>query len=306
MHCVPQSIPTISFDQLRVESRPLASGSFKSVYKAVWARDKQQVAVLVLRQGASAASEINMFERLGRHPHLVKLLAVCARPPAGDMCMVLEFAQRGSLDGVLQQLSDEGESGTHGVLLTAAGQVCIYVCMYVSICHMCVCVCVCACVFLECARARSVCSFCVSLNVEGERECVCIYMCVCVCVCMYVYIYIYIYIYIRTYTHTHCCMLHKSRVRTCLRAATSFTMIQARTGVWANGGSDAHTTTLPHTHTHTHTHTHVCTLQVCEAMEILMQYSIIHRDLAARNVLCFSFHPKIRTHVLVKVKNWAL
>ena len=44
----------------------------------------------------------------------------------------------------------------------------------------------------------------------------------------------------------------------------------------------------------------VC-MQVCEAMEMLAQYSIIHRDLAARNVLVFSFHPKIRKHVLVKV-----
>ncbi len=42
-------------------------------------------------------------------------------------------------------------------------------------------------------------------------------------------------------------------------------------------------------------------MQVCEAMEMLTQNSIIHRDLAARNVLVFSFHPKIRKHVLVKV-----
>ena len=44
-------------------------------------------------------------------------------------------------------------------------------------------------------------------------------------------------------------------------------------------------------------------MQVCEAMEVLVQYSIIHRDLAARNVLVFSFHPKMRKHVLVKVQN---
>ena len=54
-----QSVPTISFGELKVESRPLASGSFKSVYKAVWARDEQQVAVLVLRHGASAAGEVS-------------------------------------------------------------------------------------------------------------------------------------------------------------------------------------------------------------------------------------------------------
>ena len=44
-------------------------------------------------------------------------------------------------------------------------------------------------------------------------------------------------------------------------------------------------------------------MQVCEAMEVLAQYSIIHRDLAARNVLVFSFHPKMRKHVLVKVQH---
>ena len=46
---------------------------------------------------------------------------------------------------------------------------------------------------------------------------------------------------------------------------------------------------------------YIC-VQVCEAMEVLAQYNIIHRDLAARNVLAFSFHPSIRTHVLVKVR----
>ena len=145
---------TIAFTDLVVEDRPLASGAFKSVYKASWARpgegDAQQVAVLVLRQGGSAASEIKVFEKLGRHPHLVKLLAVSARPPAGDMCMVLEFAQRGSLDGVLNELSNNGESPTHAVLLTAASQVCA-VCapvlprlLCMPLCHMecimCVCV----------------------------------------------------------------------------------------------------------------------------------------------------------------------
>jgi hypothetical protein len=127
-----QGVLTIAFTELVLEDRPLASGSFKRVYKATWAQrgngDAQQVAVLVLRQGDSAADEINIFDRLGRHPHLVKLLAVSTRPPAGDMCMVLEFAQRGSLDGVLHELSGNGESPTNAVLLTAAGQVCVSPC----------------------------------------------------------------------------------------------------------------------------------------------------------------------------------
>jgi hypothetical protein len=121
-----------------VEDRPLASGSFKSVYKATWAAggsaQPQQVAVLVLRQaqggGGSMADEIKIFELLGRHPHLVKLLALSNRPPAGDVCMVLEFAQRGSLDCVLQDLAERRDQGgdppTHAVLLTAAAQVCMW------------------------------------------------------------------------------------------------------------------------------------------------------------------------------------
>ena len=122
------SIPTIHFGELVVEDMPMASGSFKSVYKATWARDggrgEQQVAVLVLRQGGSAVGEIQIFERLGLHPHLVKLLGLSAKPPTGDLCMVLEFARRGSLDCVLSELADQQQSATHSVLLTAATQVC--------------------------------------------------------------------------------------------------------------------------------------------------------------------------------------
>jgi hypothetical protein len=80
-----------------------------------------KVAVLVLRQGGSAALEINIFERLGRHTHLVKLLAVTRMPPAGYHCMIQELAQRGSLDQVLQE--QEAEQASNAVLLTAACQV---------------------------------------------------------------------------------------------------------------------------------------------------------------------------------------
>jgi serine/threonine protein kinase len=120
-----QSIPSINFEELKVESAPLTSGSFKSVYKAVWTpagtQDVQQVAVLVLRQGSSAALEIKIFKKLGRHPHLVKLLAVTRMPPSNNHCMVLELAQRGSLDCVLQE---EPVKASHAVLLTVACQVC--------------------------------------------------------------------------------------------------------------------------------------------------------------------------------------
>ncbi len=108
-----------------MENSPLASGSFKSVYKAVWtpagSGDVQQVAVLVLRQGFGAALEIKIFQHLLRHPHLVKLLAVTRMPPSDNHCMVLELAQRGSLDCVLQE---ESVKASNAVLLTVACQVC--------------------------------------------------------------------------------------------------------------------------------------------------------------------------------------
>ncbi len=120
------SIPTINFSDLVVEEKPMAHGSFKSVYKGMWTRDgvskAQRVAVLLLR-GGDAASEIGIFERLGRHPNLVKLLAVAEKPPAREPCMVLEFAPMGSLDNVLQDLQDLNQPATNNVLLTAAGQV---------------------------------------------------------------------------------------------------------------------------------------------------------------------------------------
>jgi len=125
-----QSIPFINFETLQVEDTPLASGSFKSVYKAVWApagsnEVLRKVAVLVLRQGGSATLEIKIFECLGLHQNLVKLLAVTRMPPAGYHCMVQELAERGSLDCVLQELAQgqEAEQASNAVLLTAACQV---------------------------------------------------------------------------------------------------------------------------------------------------------------------------------------
>jgi serine/threonine protein kinase len=100
----------------------MASGSFKSVYKATWKSKK--VAVLVLRGGTDPAQEIGMFERIGRHPHLVKLLGVCIKPQSRENCMVMEFAERGSLDSVLHEIEEQrSDRPSNSVLLTAASQV---------------------------------------------------------------------------------------------------------------------------------------------------------------------------------------
>jgi serine/threonine protein kinase len=57
------------------------------------------VALLKLRgaRGGSAefAREIQVFVKLGRHPHLATLLGVTTHPD-GSMCMLVEYALRGS------------------------------------------------------------------------------------------------------------------------------------------------------------------------------------------------------------------
>jgi len=124
------SIGAIDYKELQVEDKPMAHGSVKSVFRAVWKRhqsghqENMQVAVLVLRSGQSMASEVKIFERLGRHPNICRLLALTKKPPANQECMVMEFAERGSLDVVLQDMDTEGsESPSSVVLMTAASQV---------------------------------------------------------------------------------------------------------------------------------------------------------------------------------------
>ena len=128
---VEPDVMRINFNSLVMEGRPWTSGSFKTVYKALWTKpgteEAQRVAVLVIRGGTSAVSEVSIFQQLGRHPHLTKLLATSSSP-GGDYCMVMEFAERGSLDHVLHEIEDGGAgSASHSVLLTAASQVSILV-----------------------------------------------------------------------------------------------------------------------------------------------------------------------------------
>ena len=47
-----------------------------------------------LRGSAGFAREIQVFVRLGRHPHLATLLGVTTHPD-GSMCMLVEYALRG-------------------------------------------------------------------------------------------------------------------------------------------------------------------------------------------------------------------
>jgi hypothetical protein len=123
-------VPHIPFSDLAVDNRPLAAGSFKTVYKAtlMWANKDRQVALLVLRQSDRAAvsdmkNEIQMFSVLGKHRHLALLLATCTQPQSGDMCMVMEFAQHGSLDHVLMKAAEDGQDVSKLVLIAMGMQV---------------------------------------------------------------------------------------------------------------------------------------------------------------------------------------
>ncbi|KAJ1472557.1 hypothetical protein T484DRAFT_1914522 [Baffinella frigidus] len=93
----------VDFSMLDVEADAIAAGSFKSVFRAAWRREgggaPVTVAVLKLRGplggGAEFAREIQVFVKLGRHPHLATLLGVTTHPD-GAMCMLVEYALRGS------------------------------------------------------------------------------------------------------------------------------------------------------------------------------------------------------------------
>ena len=130
---VKQRVRRIDFKELDVRNE-ISQGSFKSVYKAIWINangtaEKSTestgltVAVLVLRLGGGMAREIEVFETLGCHPHLTRLLAVTV-DPSGRQCLVTEFASRGSLDHVLHELADLQRDVSNLVLLTVCMQIC--------------------------------------------------------------------------------------------------------------------------------------------------------------------------------------
>eukprot|EP00961_Rhodomonas_salina_P074667 1002839-Rhodomonas_salina.1 len=119
------TVPVIDYGRELTVLHDLTSGSFKSVAKARWSPasgEPRTVALLVFRVG-SVSAEKAAFEKLGRHPYLTQLLAMTTNP-AGQECLVTEYAEHGSLDVYLQQKEDDGVEVTAEVLLTAAMQIC--------------------------------------------------------------------------------------------------------------------------------------------------------------------------------------
>ena len=122
------SIPHIAFKELKVEGQALASGSFKTVYKAFWSKKNRRVALLELRHtGNVSRSEIQqesrIFLTLGRHRHLAQLLATTTTTVSRNSCMVMEFAEQGSLDHVMNKAVEDHIEVSNLVLITAAVQV---------------------------------------------------------------------------------------------------------------------------------------------------------------------------------------
>jgi hypothetical protein len=119
----------IDFKEFEIDKQPLAHGSFKTVYKARWSTRKNRwVVVLALRNTSHADlsdlhNEIEVFSLLGKHRNLAELLGTSTHPQSGDKCMVMEFAQQGSLDHVLTASAAQDMHVSHLVRLTIAVQV---------------------------------------------------------------------------------------------------------------------------------------------------------------------------------------
>jgi len=95
---------------IAIEGRPIAAGSFKTVYKGSLrvhapggASKTVVVAVLKMRKG-DCATEANMFLKLGRHPRLVRFFGQCV--DGEDQLMVTEFAKHGSLSNCFEMWED--------------------------------------------------------------------------------------------------------------------------------------------------------------------------------------------------------
>ena len=128
-----QSLLKVPYEQLDVEQRAIANGSYKSVFRATWKRPDgpdgraETVALLKLLpsagDSASMREEMTVFLKLGRHPHLTKLHGMTTHPD-GTACMLVEFAAHGALDSVLVEQEEQGVTLSEAVLLTVAMQIC--------------------------------------------------------------------------------------------------------------------------------------------------------------------------------------
>eukprot|EP00960_Hanusia_phi_P039119 753770-Hanusia_phi.AAC.3 len=109
------------------------AGSYKLVYRATYNHPKAgatAVALLQIRESGSqvtmqkALQEIKVFHELGLHDNLLRLCGLTVEPEVGDICLVTEYAPRGSLDQVLSTAHDNNVICSPLVQLAAAAQIC--------------------------------------------------------------------------------------------------------------------------------------------------------------------------------------
>ena len=117
---VDSKVEDVPYHELKLEKEPLGTGSFKTVHRALWRG--QEVAALVLKHGAPD-TEAEVFERLGQHPRLTRLLGKSVDPD-GRIVHVAEYAGLGSLDVVVEAMEQGGTAPDDAVLLQIAIQVC--------------------------------------------------------------------------------------------------------------------------------------------------------------------------------------
>ena len=123
-----EAVPSIEYGELAVQDAAMGVGSFKSVYRARWAKKNRDVAVLVLRNSDNASlsdfkNEIRTFSTVGKHRYLAELLATSTQAGTGNKCMVMEFAPQGSLDHVLNKAADDDTDVSKLVLMQVCMQV---------------------------------------------------------------------------------------------------------------------------------------------------------------------------------------
>ncbi len=121
---------------IELQEPPMASGTFKTVYKG-WLKSidtKIPVAVMKFRKGP-CATEARMFLKLGRHPRLVRFVGQCIE---GETELLLtELAPLGSLSDAFERI--EGKISTSHALVmmhqvnpkdNLPSCSCMYACVY--------------------------------------------------------------------------------------------------------------------------------------------------------------------------------
>ena len=104
----------VGLSELYKLGKAIGEGAFGTVYHGVL-RGEHQVAVKTMRVAKITEDELTKFRSELiimaplHHPNLVKLYGGCWNEGADKLCIVLEFAEKGSLRAYLQD--DEGVVG---------------------------------------------------------------------------------------------------------------------------------------------------------------------------------------------------